>query len=67
VSSQWKVSDASTAALMAAFHKYLLAGQERDEALRHAMADIAQDKSEPWSSPYHRAAVVLVGETDRMP
>jgi len=66
VSSQWKVSDASTAALMVAFHKHLLEGMERDEALRLAMVDVAGDKSGRWSSPYHWAAFVLVGETGRM-
>jgi CHAT domain-containing protein len=67
VASQWKVSDESTAALMTAFHKRLLAGADRDEALRQAMAEIAADKTHPWQDPYHWAPFLLVGETGRMP
>lgn len=67
VSSQWKVSDESTAALMTAFHRRLLAGAERDEALRLAMAEVAGDRRHNWSEPYHWAAFLMVGETGRMP
>src|SRR5207249_36082 len=56
VSSQWKVGDESTAALMTAFHKHLLAGVERDEALRQAMNDVAKSAAGNWSAPYHWAA-----------
>jgi CHAT domain-containing protein len=67
VSSQWKVNDQSTAALMTSFHKHLLAGAERDEALRLAMCDVASGKTLGWSAPYHWAAFVMVGETGKMP
>jgi CHAT domain-containing protein len=66
VSSQWKVNDQSTAALMTSFHKHLLAGAERDEALRLAMCDVASGKTPGWSAPYHWAAFVMVGETGKM-
>src|SRR5439155_15494105 len=59
VASQWKVSDESTAALMTAFHKKLLAGAERDEALQLAMVETA--KNPRWRSPYHWAAFLMVG------
>ncbi|HLJ53674.1 MAG TPA: CHAT domain-containing protein [Chthonomonadaceae bacterium] len=67
VASQWKVSDESTAALMTEFHAKLLAGVERDEALRLAMAKVAGEKSGRWSEPYHWAPFLLVGETGRIP
>jgi CHAT domain-containing protein len=67
VASQWKVSDESTAALMTEFHTRLIAGVERDEALRQAMAKVAGEKSGHWSEPYHWAPFLLVGETGRMP
>lgn len=63
-SGQWKVSDESSAALMTAFHRRLLAGAERDEALRLAMAE---DKRHNWSDPYHWAAFLMVEEIGRMP
>ncbi|HLJ55927.1 MAG TPA: tetratricopeptide repeat protein [Chthonomonadaceae bacterium] len=67
VASQWKVADASTAALMTAFHSNLIAGKERDEALRLAMAEIAKREDLGWSAPYYWAPFVLVGETGKMP
>ena len=48
VASQWKVSDESTAALMTAFHKRLIAGTERDEALWLALVEVAHDPSGRW-------------------
>ena len=67
VASPWKVADDSTAALMTAFHKHLLAGAERDEALRLAMVETAQNSNGRWASPYHWAAFLMVGETGKMP
>lgn len=67
VSSQWKVSDESTAVLMTAFHKRLIAGAERDEALRLAMNEVARHPNGRWASPYYWAAFLMVGETGKMP
>jgi CHAT domain-containing protein/tetratricopeptide (TPR) repeat protein len=67
VSSQWQVNDQSTAVLMTAFHKHLIAGVDRDEALRLAMCEVANNKASGWSAPYHWAAFVMVGETGKMP
>jgi len=67
VASQWKVSDESTAVLMTSFHKHLLHGAARDEALRLAMNEVAHNRSRGWSAPYFWAAFVLVGETGKMP
>src|SRR5205085_8921191 len=66
VSSQWKVDDESTAALMTAFHKHLLAGKEKDEALRLAMVEVAGNRARSWEQPYHWAAFLLVGDTGKM-
>ena len=63
VSSLWKVSDASTAALMTAFHNYLLAGKDKDEALRLAMVETAASKGGAWNDPHFWAAFVLLGDT----
>jgi CHAT domain-containing protein len=66
VSSQWKVSDDSAAALMTAFHRHVLAGTEKDEALRRAMGEVAGSGKGSWSEPYHWAAFVMVGDTGPM-
>src|SRR5262249_18304761 len=66
VSSQWKVSDRSTSSLMVSFHKHLLAGAERDEALRLAMKETATRENGRWSAPYHWAAFLMVGETGKI-
>ena len=67
VASQWKVADASTAALMTAFHRNLIAGRDRDEALRLAMVEIAKREDLGWNAPYYWAPFVLVGETGPIP
>jgi CHAT domain-containing protein len=40
VVAQWNVSDASTRALMTAFHRRLKSGTPRDRALQEAMAEL---------------------------
>ncbi len=66
VSSLWKVRDASTATLMTAFHAYVLAGRDKDEALRLAMRDTATSKQGAWTDPHFWAAFVLVGDTGKL-
>jgi len=60
VASQWRVSDASTAELMVAFHEKLRAGQAKDEALRKAMAKVAGDPA--TAHPFYWAGFLLVGD-----
>jgi len=59
VASQWKVSDASTRMLMVTFHRNLLNGLEKDEALRQAM--IALQQNPATARPFYWAPFVLVG------
>jgi hypothetical protein len=66
VSSQGQVDDGSTSALMVAFHKRLLAGSERVEALRLAMNDVAKSGKSHRSEPHHWAALIMVGETGKL-
>lgn len=63
VATHWKVADRSTARLMVAFHEALRAGLAKDEALRQAMAKIAQHDA--TSSPFYWAAFFLTGDADR--
>jgi CHAT domain-containing protein/Tfp pilus assembly protein PilF len=47
VMSLWKVSDAKTGALMAAYYRNLLAGQGRSSALREAMRELRMTQAHP--------------------
>ena len=62
VASQWQVSDASTRALMVAFHRNLRAGLAKDEALRRAMLRVAAEPE--WGHPYFWAGFLLVGDPE---
>jgi CHAT domain-containing protein len=59
VASQWKVSDDSTRRLMVSFHRNLLNGLEKDEALRQAMIALQQNRA--TAHPFYWAPFVLVG------
>lgn len=60
VVSQWKVSDASTPELMAAFYSNLKAGQSKGSALRNAALKMMRDGKH--AHPYHWAAFVCFGD-----
>lgn len=60
VASLWKVEDNSTAALMVAFYKELLAGKGKAEALR--LAQLAVMKEPRWSHPFYWSAFELLGD-----
>lgn len=62
VMSLWKVPDAATAALMAAFYGALNDGRTKAEALREAAAVVRAE--ERWAHPYWWAAFVLAGATE---
>ena len=60
--SLWAVDDASTAQLMAAFYRRLMAGQDRAAALREAQLEVR----EQYPHPFHWAGFVLVGESGKL-
>jgi CHAT domain-containing protein len=60
VATQWQVSDASTARLMAGFHRLVAGGLAKDEALRRAMVDVSERR--PSASPFHWAGFILSGD-----
>jgi CHAT domain-containing protein len=60
VATQWKVADRSTSQAMVEFHRRLLAGGTRGEALFEALKAIAADRA--TEHPYHWAPFVLVGD-----
>lgn len=63
VASLWNVEDRSTARLMAAFYRHLLASSERGkaEALRRAKLEVIASGA---SDPRYWAAFVIVGDPD---
>ncbi len=60
--SLWAVDDASTAQLMTAFYRRLVAGQGRVAALREAQLEVR----EQYPHPFHWAGFVLVGESGKL-
>jgi MYXO-CTERM domain-containing protein len=58
--SLWKVSDASTAALMTSYYRRLLAGEGRSEAMRNTQLEMLRDPE--TRHPRDWAAFVVVGE-----
>ena len=60
VVSRWKVSSKATSELMIDFHRRLIAGDSKPEALRKAA--LALRKNPAYSHPFYWAAFVLVGE-----
>ncbi len=61
LASLWNVSDRSTARLMQAFYGALAAGQNKDDALRHAQLELIAE--EKLAHPYHWAAFQLYGDS----
>jgi CHAT domain-containing protein len=59
VVSQWAISDESTARLMKAFYKEILAGSPKDQALQRAQAILAATPG--FAHPFHWAAFDLHG------
>jgi CHAT domain-containing protein/tetratricopeptide (TPR) repeat protein len=63
LASLWNVGDTGAAELMKRFYGYLKDGASKDEALRHAQADLVQGAGgSEWSSPFHWAAFELIGD-----
>ncbi len=60
--SLWAVDDASTAQLMAAFYRRLMAGEGRAAALRGAQLAVRGQ----YPHPFHWAGFVLVGASGRL-
>lgn len=60
VATQWSVADQSTAVGMVTFHRNLLKGLSKDEALRQAMRTVARDPA--TAHPSYWAPFVLVGD-----
>jgi len=57
--SQWKASSAPTARLMIAFHRHLIAGASKSDALRRAALELMHDPR--YAHPFYWAPFVLVG------
>lgn len=60
IMSLWKVSDTTTAKLMAAYYRRLLAGEGRSEAMRNTQLELLRDPA--TRHPKDWAAFVVVGE-----
>jgi CHAT domain-containing protein/Tfp pilus assembly protein PilF len=59
VAAQWEVDDPSTGSLMEKFHRHLLDGLDKDEALRRSMATRAKT-----FAPKYWAGFILVGNSE---
>jgi CHAT domain-containing protein len=63
VVSLWRVSDASTRALMRDYYAGLARGAGRAEALREAQLRILREPSQPaYAHPYYWAAFIAAGD-----
>jgi len=63
LASLWSVADTGAAELMKRFYGYLKTGASKDEALRHAQADLLQGAGgSELSNPFHWAAFELIGD-----
>jgi CHAT domain-containing protein len=60
VAGQWKVESSSTSALMLEFHRGLIQGLGKAEALRHAALTLLH--TEKYSHPFYWAGFVLMGD-----
>lgn len=60
VVSQWKAASAPTARLMIAFHRGLLSGASKPEALRRAALQLLRDRR--TAHPFYWAPFIVVGE-----
>jgi CHAT domain-containing protein/Tfp pilus assembly protein PilF len=59
LASLWKVNDAATQELMAAYYVRLGAGEGRAEALRHTQLEML--RSPVWRHPYYWASFIPIG------
>ena len=60
VVSQWRVDTTSTTELMTAFHRHLLEGRRKSEALRMAQMDL---RSQPrYAHPFYWAPFIVLGD-----
>jgi len=57
--SQWKAASAPTARLMIAFHRHLLTGASKSQALRRASMELM--RTPKYAHPFYWAPFVLVG------
>ena len=64
VVSQWSVDADSTSKLMVEFHRNLLAGKTKSEALRQA--ELKLMKNRRYSDPFYWAGFVVVGDSGRI-
>ncbi|HYM00344.1 MAG TPA: CHAT domain-containing tetratricopeptide repeat protein, partial [Blastocatellia bacterium] len=62
VVSQWKVESSSTTELVVEFHKRMLGGQSKAEALRGA--ELSLLKKPKYRNPFYWAPFVIVGESN---
>ena len=60
VVSQWKAASAPTARLMIAFHRGLLSGASKPDALRRAALQLLRDRN--TAHPFYWAPFIVVGE-----
>ncbi|HXV60314.1 MAG TPA: CHAT domain-containing tetratricopeptide repeat protein [Vicinamibacteria bacterium] len=62
VATHWRIDDAATGRIMVAFHRNVLGGSAKDEALRKAMEETHSQGSK--RHPYYWAAYFLSGAPD---
>jgi CHAT domain-containing protein len=62
VLSLWPAEDESTEQIMVKFHKNILSGKSKVQALRQAMLEVMQNSS--YKEPYYWAAFTLIGNTN---
>lgn len=60
VLTQWRVDDASTAALMGEFYGGLRKGRPKGQSLRHAALSLLRDRR--YAHPYYWAPFILIGD-----
>jgi CHAT domain-containing protein len=60
VVSQWKAESASTSRLMIAFHRHLLRGETKADALRHAKLTLMSDPV--YRHPFYWAPFIVIGD-----
>jgi CHAT domain-containing protein len=64
VVSQWKVEDQSTVDLMVEFHRNLISGMGKAEALRRAELKLLKGGGEHAQHPFYWAGFVLIGDAN---
>ncbi len=64
ITGLWKIDEEASSMLMDVFYKNLLAGMEKDEALRQAKLQYLRVAKGRMLSPQYWAGLVLVGDSD---